>query len=141
MLKGIRRALESDAMALIPALGFSPTGEAFNLSMEEVATRVASELASAQADFSTEVPGVATDPLLPISDDNPIDTEILWPPRGAALAQLPPAEKPTDTSFYLRHCVRACEHGVERSHILPFAVDGAPAVRDLRPRRHRHHGD
>jgi amino-acid N-acetyltransferase len=25
----------------------------------------------------------------------------------------------------LQHCVKACETGVERSHILPFAVDGA----------------
>jgi len=25
----------------------------------------------------------------------------------------------------LQHCIRACEGGVERSHILPFAVDGA----------------
>ena len=32
---------------------------------------------------------------------------------------------PTDTAFYLRYCVKACEGGVERSHILPFAVDGA----------------
>ena len=30
-----------------------------------------------------------------------------------------------DVGFYLRHCVTACEHGVERSHILPYAVDGA----------------
>ena len=36
-----------------------------------------------------------------------------------------PAQQPTDVGFYLQHCVRACEHGVERSHILPFAVDGA----------------
>ena len=28
-------------------------------------------------------------------------------------------------AFYLQHCVKACEGGVERSHILPFAVDGA----------------
>ena len=112
-------------MALISPFGFSPTGEAFNLSMEEVATRVASELQAHKLIFLTEVPGVATDPLLPISDDNPIDTEISLATARRMLAQLPPAEKPTDTSFYLRHCVRACEHGVERSHILPFAVDGA----------------
>mgnify|MGYP003583931473 FL=1 len=124
-VEGIRRALESDAMALISPFGFSPTGEAFNLSMEEVATRVASELQAHKLIFLTEVPGVATDPLLPISDDNPIDTEISLATARRMLAQLPPAEKPTDTSFYLRHCVRACEHGVERSHILPFAVDGA----------------
>ena len=31
----------------------------------------------------------------------------------------------SDTTFYLQHCVKACQGGVERSHILPFAVDGA----------------
>ena len=31
----------------------------------------------------------------------------------------------TDTAFYLQHCVKACKAGVERSHIIPFAVDGA----------------
>jgi amino-acid N-acetyltransferase len=30
-----------------------------------------------------------------------------------------------DVGFYLKHCVTACEHGVERSHILPYAVEGA----------------
>jgi amino-acid N-acetyltransferase len=33
--------------------------------------------------------------------------------------------QPTDIAFYLQHCVKACEGGVERSHILPFATDGA----------------
>ena len=32
---------------------------------------------------------------------------------------------PTDVGFYLQHCVQACQHGVERSHILPYSVDGA----------------
>ncbi|MFM1980949.1 MAG: hypothetical protein RLZ68_2214, partial [Pseudomonadota bacterium] len=41
------------------------------------------------------------------------------------LAALPAATQPSDTAFYLQHCVRACEGGVERSHILPFATDGA----------------
>ena len=38
---------------------------------------------------------------------------------------LPAPTQPSDTAFYLQHCVRACEGGVERSHILPFATDGA----------------
>ena len=37
----------------------------------------------------------------------------------------PEAETARDATYYLRHCITACEHGVERSHILPFAVDGA----------------
>ena len=41
------------------------------------------------------------------------------------LAELPPSQLPTDPGFYLQHCVAACKGGVERSHIVPFAVDGA----------------
>ena len=41
------------------------------------------------------------------------------------LAALPNPTQPTDAAFYLQHCVKACRGGVERSHILPFAVDGA----------------
>jgi amino-acid N-acetyltransferase len=32
---------------------------------------------------------------------------------------------PTDIGFYLQHCVKACKSGVERSHIIPFAIDGS----------------
>ncbi len=38
---------------------------------------------------------------------------------------MPAANQPTDTAFYLQHCVKACKGGVERSHIIPFAVDGS----------------
>ncbi|MEG0412838.1 MAG: amino-acid N-acetyltransferase, partial [Comamonas sp.] len=124
-VEGIRRALNSEAMVLLSPFGFSPTGEAFNLSMEEVATRVASELKADKLLFLTEVHGVRTQPLEPDCEDNPIDTELPLAQARKLLAQLPPPQVPTDTGFYLQHCVRACEHGVERSHILPFAVDGA----------------
>lgn len=124
-VEGIRRALDSDAIVLLSPFGFSPTGEAFNLNMEEVATRVASELKADKLLFLTEVPGIAHNPLAPPSADNPINTELPLATARKLLAQLPPALTPTDTAFYLEHCVRACEHGVERSHILPFAVDGS----------------
>ncbi|EMH0373216.1 amino-acid N-acetyltransferase [Pseudomonas aeruginosa] len=124
-VEGIRRTLESDAMVLISPFGFSPTGEAFNLAMEEVATRVATELKADKLLFLTEVPGIRIQPLEPDAEDNPIDTELPLAAARQLLAQLPPAQQPTDVGFYLQHCVRACEHGVERSHILPFAVDGA----------------
>jgi amino-acid N-acetyltransferase len=41
------------------------------------------------------------------------------------LTLLPPAQKAEDLSFYLRYCVKACKAGVERSHIIPFGVDGS----------------
>ena len=124
-VEGIKRTLESEAMVLISPFGFSPTGEAFNLTMEEVATRVAIELHADKLLFLTEVPGIRVKPVEPESDDNPIDTELPLAAARLLLAQLPPPQTPSDVGFYLQHCVRACEHGVERSHILPFSVDGA----------------
>jgi amino-acid N-acetyltransferase len=122
---GISRTLDMGALVLLSPFGFSPTGEAFNLSMEEVATSVAIALQADKLIFVTEVPGVPLDPTLPVSEDNAIDTELPLATAESLLAQLPAPQVPTDTAFYLQHCVKACKAGVERSHIIPFSVDGA----------------
>jgi amino-acid N-acetyltransferase len=122
---GIMRTLDMGAMVLLSPFGFSPTGEAFNLAMEEVATSVAAELQADKLIFVTEIPGIRMQPNEPASDDNPIDTELPLAAAKQLLASLPRPTEPTDIGFYLQHCVKACEEGVERSHILPFAVDGS----------------
>jgi len=122
---GIQRALDMDALVLLSPFGFSPTGEAFNLNMEEVATSVAIALKADKLLFLSEVPGIRTDPEAPDGEDNPIDTELPLAQARRLLARVPASQRPTDTAFYLQHCVKACQGGVERSHIIPFAVDGA----------------
>jgi amino-acid N-acetyltransferase len=90
--------------------------------MEEVATSVAIALQADKLVFVGEVSGIpenAADP------ESPIDTELALADAKRLLASLPAPTLPTDTAFYLQHCVKACEGGVERSHILPFATDGA----------------
>ncbi|MEY2770850.1 MAG: Amino-acid acetyltransferase [Pseudomonadota bacterium] len=124
-VRGIMKTLDMGALVLLSPFGFSPTGEAFNLTMEEVATRVAIELQADKLIFLSEIPGIRIKPLEAESEDNPIDTELPLAAARQLLAQLPSPTQPTDSAFYLQHCVRACEEGVERSHILPFAVDGA----------------
>jgi amino-acid N-acetyltransferase len=124
-IAGITRVLDMDAMLLLSPFGFSPTGEAFNLTMEEVATSVASALQADKLIFVTEVPGIRMNATEPASDDNPIDTELPLAAAEKLLATLPPANLPTDIGFYLQHCVKACKSGVERSHIIPFAIDGS----------------
>jgi amino-acid N-acetyltransferase len=124
-IAGITRTLDMGAMVLLSPFGFSPTGEAFNLSMEEVATSVATALQADKLIFLTEVPGIRMDPKAPAGEDNPIDTELPLAAAEKLLKELPIANQPTDTAFYLQHCVKACKAGVERSHIIPFAVDGA----------------
>ncbi|MFZ2219429.1 MAG: amino-acid N-acetyltransferase [Rhodoferax sp.] len=122
---GIIRTLDMGAMVLLSPFGFSPTGEAFNLGMEEVATSVATALQADKLIFVTEVPGIRVAPGQPENDDNPINTEMSLGMAERLLSELPAANHPTDTAFYLQHCVKACKGGVERSHIIPFAVDGS----------------
>jgi amino-acid N-acetyltransferase len=121
----ILHTLDFGAMVLLSPFGFSPTGEAFNLTMEEVATSVAVALQADKLIFVTEIPGIRIHPEQPEGEDNPIDTELPLDAAEKLLAALPPANLPTDTAFYLQHCVKACKNGVERSHIIPFSVDGS----------------
>ena len=118
----IRRAIDTGAIVMLSPFGFSPTGEAFNLTMEDVATSTAIALQSDKLLFLTEVPGIRENPADP---DSPIDTELALADAVRLLAKLPDPAQPTDIAFYLQHCVAACQGGVERSHILPFAYDGA----------------
>ncbi|MEJ6005426.1 amino-acid N-acetyltransferase [Paucibacter sp. AS339] len=121
----IQRAIDSGAVVLLSPFGFSPTGEAFNLSMEDVATSAAIALQADKLLFVCEVAGVREDPKDP---DSPVDTELALADAVRLLAQnKKPAEamQTVDVDFYLQYCVKACQAGVERSHIVPFAVDGA----------------
>ncbi len=119
---GVRRAIDIGALVLLSPFGFSPTGEAFNLTMEDVATSTAIALRADKLLFLTEMPGIREN----LQDaDAAIDTELALADAKRLLAALPTPTQPSDTAFYLQHCVRACEGGVERSHILPFATDGA----------------
>jgi amino-acid N-acetyltransferase len=118
----IGRALETGAVVLLSPFGFSPTGEAFNLTMEEVATSTAIALQADKLMFLTEIDGIRE---RSHEAEAAIDTELALVDAKKLLETLSAPTGPTDPAFYLRHCVRACEGGVERSHILPFTVDGA----------------
>ena len=118
----IRRAMDIGAMVLLSPFGFSPTGEAFNLTMEDVATSTAIALQADKLLFVTEVPGIPEDFTDP---ESPIDTELALADAQRLIDTLLKPQQPRDVAWYLQHCVRACRGGVERSHILPFAVDGA----------------
>ncbi|MCK6419949.1 MAG: amino-acid N-acetyltransferase [Aquabacterium sp.] len=118
----IRRAIDIGALVLLSPFGFSPTGEAFNLTMEDVATAAAVALQADKLLFLTEIPGIHEDLANP---ESPIDTEMALADARRMLSQLPPPSQPADLAYYLQYCVRACASGVERTHILPFSVDGA----------------
>jgi len=111
----IRFALSSGAVVLISPLGFSPTGELFNLSMEDVATRTAVALDADKLIFLTETDGVP-------DGEGGILGEIS---EEEARYLLSSGTLDPTSEFYLRHAALACDGGVARAHIVPFRIDGS----------------
>jgi len=111
----IQRALDNQQIVLLSNIGHSATGEAFNLAMEEVAAATAMALDADKLVFLAEVPGVH-------GDDGRIQTEISEARARALLAR---DDLTLPLRIYLSAALKACEGGVARSHIVPFAVDGS----------------
>ena len=111
----IRLALSNGALVLMPPLGFSPTGEAFNLGMEDVASATAVALDADKLIFVTETGGI-------VDRDGDLLTEIT---EGQARAILEAGYLPPDSADYLRYALKACDGGVARAHIVPLSLDGS----------------
>ena len=111
----IHPILSAGALVLLSPLGFSPTGEAFNLTMEDVAVSAATALRADKLLFITETPLMV----------DAGGTEIRELSAHEAEAVLQSGCLPTDAAFYLQHAIKACLNGVPRAHIVPFATDGS----------------
>ncbi len=110
----IHQRLDSGEIVLLSPLGYSPTGEVFNLALEDVATATAIALSA--------------DKLVLILDHG--DTVDAKGRRLSRLtvgqAQRQARELPEgDLRLYLPHAVRACKQGVARVHLVSADVDGA----------------
>jgi len=114
-VEGLKFAIEKGAILLLSPLGFSPTGEAFNLAMEELATSVAVALRAEKLIFLSDAPGVR-------DADGKVDTELT---RAEADALLAGDNLDPDTAFFLRYASRAVKLGVARAHLVPFTLDGS----------------
>jgi amino-acid N-acetyltransferase len=114
--RAIRLWLDQDAIVLLSPLGYSPTGEIFNLSAEEVATATAMALRADKLLVLSESPALCDSSGRPIRQLSPGDTERLL------AEQLNLTE---ETARHLRQALRACQAGVSRIHLLSRRVDGA----------------
>jgi amino-acid N-acetyltransferase len=107
--------LEAGNLVLLSPLGFSPTGEAFNLTMEGVAVAAASALHADKLIFITEIP------LLKDADNDDI-RELSF---MQAEAELKSNYMTSEAAFYLEHAIKASKAGVNRVHIVPYEHDGS----------------
>jgi len=113
-VEGLRNLLDSNSIALVPALGYSPTGEVFNLSAADVAGAVATSLGADKLIFLTECK---------VADG-----------RGRLVGSMVPREVdrylvrrkrvPEDQARVMHNAAAACRAGVHRVHILDRHHDG-----------------
>jgi amino-acid N-acetyltransferase len=119
---GIQKRLDDNAVVLLSPLGYSPTGEAFNLSLEDVATSTAIALDADKLIFLMDSAGVQN-----------LRGELLREMTAAKAKNLlknveqsdDPINFSEDVNYYLPAAVRACEHGVARTHLISRHIDGA----------------
>ena len=112
---GIRAQLDIGNIVLLSPLGYSPSGEAFNLNADDLAAAVATALAADKLIMLDDQPGVMDD-------------------SGAVLSELTPAElqalvdrmRPgSSRAVRLNALLRAARSGVARAHVVSYVDDGA----------------
>ncbi len=113
----IQQRLDDGDIVLISPLGYSPTGEIFNLALEEVATQVAVRLPAHKLVFLMETEGVRNGRRQLLTELSTRDAEALL---AAGRGKLPP-----DVEHYLPCAVKACDNGVKRAHLISRHLDGA----------------
>jgi amino-acid N-acetyltransferase len=114
--QAIQQRLDDGDIVLISPLGYSPTGEIFNLALEESAMQVAVRLQAHKLIFLMETDGVRNSRRQLLTDLSTKDAEVL-------LAK--PEKLSPDVRTFLPCAVRACDNGVKRAHLLSRHMDGA----------------
>jgi amino-acid N-acetyltransferase len=114
--EAIRRRLDAGELVLLSPLGYSPTGEIFNLTVEDLAAEAAIALAADKLLFLTEQPGVA-------DADGKLLRELTVSQVEAALRER--QDLPEDARLYLPAAVKVCRAEVPRVHLLSRHQDGA----------------
>lgn len=112
----MRNRMDFGEVILLSPLGFSPTGEIFNLTLEDVATQTAIALDADKLIFMMDTDGV--------SDK---DGKLLHELTAASARKILSGKRKLsdDTNLFLPCAVSACEAGVARTHLISRHADGA----------------
>jgi len=114
--EGLRAQLGLGNIVLLNCEGSSPTGEIFNLQMEEVAEAVAIALKADKLVYLTDSHGVTR--------KNGELLDALTADEAADIAWMGDWLSP-DLKRYLPCAIRASKHGVGRVHLISYETDGA----------------
>jgi len=113
-VEALKYTLASHALVLLSPLGFSPTGEAFNLTSEDVAASVAVALKADKLILVSDTDGVR-------DREGRLIQELSAAEAEKAIAAGRIAE---EAASELADLLRACRGGVPRCHLISQALDG-----------------
>lgn len=114
--EAIRRRLDENELVLISPLGYSPTGEIFNLTVEDVAAQTAIALGADKLMFLTDEEGVSNRAGGQARELTVSDAQLLLKSAKRLSA---------DAKQYLPFAIAACRGGVGRVHLVSRHVSGA----------------
>lgn len=112
--KAIKEKLEQKQIVVIPPIGYSTTGEVFNLNAEEIASEIAISL---QADKLIYI-------------DNQVETVIEKITQGRAITpdKAKQISEGSGVEHILEQAAYACENGVNRAYLLQQNINGAAII-------------
>lgn len=108
--------LDNDSVVIVSPLGYSLTGETFNLSFSDIAIQIAT--------------AVNADKLIVYNDDGAVcdDNDVLLKELTLLKCERFLVEHqttPTNTYFSLKACYDACDKGIARAHVISSKEDGS----------------
>lgn len=115
--------LKQGVVVLLSPLGYSPTGEIFNLTVENTAAEVAIALKADKLIFLVDTPGIQQQTEsgnMPLQELTVRQGKTLLATMNAKADQLN-----EDIRLYLPWALHACEQGVERVHLISRHTEGA----------------
>jgi len=115
-VEGITGHLDNGAIVLLPPIGYSPTGEVFNLSAEDVATAAAIALSADKLIFLHEGSGLRDSRRQLIRQITSSEVEETLKRRRRMPAVL---------RRHLTAAAHATHYGVDRVHLISWKLDGA----------------
>lgn len=112
---GIHQQLDAGRVILLSPLGYSPTGEVFNLSAEEVATAAAIGLRADKLILLTGGKGLRNSKRKPLRQMTVVEAEQLLLSRR---------KLDGEWTRHLSSAIDSCRRGVRRTHIIDRKTDG-----------------
>jgi amino-acid N-acetyltransferase len=114
--EAIQRQLEEDNIVLLSPLGYSPTGEAFNVSAANIATATAASLPAHKLIFLMEGTGPYDEHHQPVRQMDLSEAQTMLNRQQ---------ELGDEIQRHLNNAIKACRNDVDRVHLIDRHIDGA----------------